>query len=156
MTVFISTMEIPVTNDDALANSLMNISPLNKLKWFKDYKKMYLHFMSYWGFCPTELRRPSSQWSNPTFCLSYTVNTIPANILATSGARASAQMVLTPKSRNIPSPASEQVTLFVVSTVLADGLASLSTRTSAGTVMRKFGSCMYNESCMYKGLALKG
>ena len=43
-------------------------------------------------------RRPNLQWSNPTCCLSYTDNTMPANALATLGARASAGMVLTPKA----------------------------------------------------------
>ena len=35
--------------------------------------------------------------NNNTCCLSYTVNTIPADALATLGASASAGMVLTPK-----------------------------------------------------------
>ena len=43
--------------------------------------------------------RPNSQWSNPTCCISYTVNTMPADALATWGARPSAGMVLSPKPR---------------------------------------------------------
>ena len=43
-------------------------------------------------------RRPNSQWSNPTCCLSYTNNTMPADALVTLGARASTGMVLTPEA----------------------------------------------------------
>ena len=39
-------------------------------------------------------RRPNSQWSKPTYCLSYTDNTMPADALATLGTRASVGMVL--------------------------------------------------------------
>ena len=42
-------------------------------------------------------RRSDSQWSNPTCCLSYTVNTMPADAQATYGATASAGMVMTPE-----------------------------------------------------------
>ena len=54
-------------------------------------------------------RRPNLQWSNPTYCLSYSDNTMPADALVTLGARASAGMGLTPQSQNIPSPASEEL-----------------------------------------------
>ena len=50
-----------------------------------------------------------STWNNNT-CLSYIANTIPADALVTLGASASAGMVQTPKSQNIPSPASEEST----------------------------------------------
>ena len=43
-------------------------------------------------------RSLNSQWSNRKCCLSYTRNTMPAEALATSGARASAGMVLIPKA----------------------------------------------------------
>ena len=43
--------------------------------------------------------RPNSQQSNPTYCLSYIVNTMPADALATKGARAPAGMVLTKWTR---------------------------------------------------------
>ena len=42
-------------------------------------------------------------------CLSYKANSMPADALATLGARASAGMVLTPHSRNIPSPSLEEL-----------------------------------------------
>ena len=40
----------------------------------------------------------SQLWNNHRCCLSYTVNTMPADALATLGASASAGMVLTPKA----------------------------------------------------------
>ena len=55
-------------------------------------------------------RRPISEWSHPICYLSYTDNTMPADALATLGARASAGMVvIDPQSWNIPSPASEEL-----------------------------------------------
>ena len=44
------------------------------------------------------IRRPNTQWRNPTYCLSYTDNTMPADALVTLGTRASAGMVLTLKA----------------------------------------------------------
>ena len=41
-------------------------------------------------------RKPNLQWSNRTCCTYYTVNTMPADALATLGARTSAGMVLIP------------------------------------------------------------
>ena len=66
---------------------------------------MHSHFGSYLGFYMTE-KGPSSQWSNPTCncCLSYTVSTMSVDALATRGARASADMVLTNKPEySVPS-----------------------------------------------------
>ena len=54
-------------------------------------------------------RRPNPWWSNPTCHLSCTVNTMPADALATLGARASAGMVLT--CQNIP--ASEELRMHL-------------------------------------------
>ena len=42
------------------------------------------------------------------------LNTMPADALATLGASASSGMVLTPKSWNIPSPASEELRIPLV------------------------------------------
>ena len=44
-------------------------------------------------------RRPNSQWSNHTCTLSYSKNTMPADGQVTKGARASANMVVMPKTR---------------------------------------------------------
>ena len=66
--------------------------------------------MIYW--IVVNRRGPDSQWSNPTCCLCYTVYTMLADTLATLGARASAGMVLTPQSRNIPFPASEELRYY--------------------------------------------
>ena len=54
-------------------------------------------------------RRPNSQCGNPTCCLSYNVNTIPTDVLATDVTRASAGMVFNQISRKIPSLASEKL-----------------------------------------------
>ena len=51
-------------------------------------------------------RRWNQLWNNNTFCLSYTANTM-SDALAPKDTSASAGMVLSPKSQNIPSPASE-------------------------------------------------
>ena len=46
-------------------------------------------------------------------CLSYTNNNMPADALATFGASASANMVLThPTNRNISSPVSDELKYF--------------------------------------------
>ena len=57
----------------------------------------------------TRLQDSHSLVTWPICCLCYTANTMPIDALATLGARASAGMVLTPKSRNIPSPSSEEL-----------------------------------------------
>ena len=55
-------------------------------------------------------RRPNSQWSNPNCCLFYIDNAMPADVLATLGARASAGMVMIPEPE-YSSPASEEISL---------------------------------------------
>ena len=44
-------------------------------------------------------RRPNPQWMNPTSWLAHIVNTMAADALATSGARTSADIVLTKEAR---------------------------------------------------------
>ena len=44
-------------------------------------------------------RRRNSQWSNPISCISYAVNTMAADAVATLGARASAGMALAQYAR---------------------------------------------------------
>ena len=77
-----------------------NVLTLNILNCFKGYKRSTSPVLT---FCVISWilfnrRTPDSQWSNPTCCLSCTVNNIPADALATLGARASAGMVLTHKA----------------------------------------------------------
>ena len=77
-----------------------NVLTLNILNCFKGYKRSTSPVLT---FCVISWilfnrRTPDSQWSNPTCCLSCTVNNIPADALATLGARASTGMVLTHKA----------------------------------------------------------
>ena len=52
---------------------------LNMLNYF-EYHNRYI-YISYWVLF--NRRRPDSQCSNPTCCVSYTINTMPADALAT-------------------------------------------------------------------------
>ena len=63
-------------------------------------------------------RRPNSQWSNPTCCLFYIDIVMPADVLATLGARASAGMVMIPEPE-YSSPASEEISLCGRSQIIA-------------------------------------
>ena len=67
---------------------------------------MYSHFISYLGFCSTE-EDQIHKWGNLKCRISYTVTIMPADALATLGARAPAGMALTPQSLTVPSSASE-------------------------------------------------
>ena len=86
------------------SSPLLTLKMLNHLKIIKDV--FAIHIISWILF---DRRRPTSQWSNPTYCLPYTDNTMPADALATLGARASAAVVLTPQSQNILFPGSEEL-----------------------------------------------
>ena len=76
---------------------------------------MYSYVESHLGFGLTQV----DEINCGTCCLSYTANTMPADALATLGARASACMVLTPQSQNIAPPASEE--LIKISTLSGIG-----------------------------------
>ena len=67
---------------------------LNMLNCFKVYKNMYSHFVSYLGFFVQQKKTKFTTEQPYTCCLYYTVNTMPADALATSESRASAGMVL--------------------------------------------------------------
>ena len=54
---------------------------------------MFSHFVSYLGIYST-VEDQIRNGRNPTCCLSYTDNTMPADALETLGARASAGMLL--------------------------------------------------------------
>ena len=70
---------------------------LNMLNCFKDYQRCIHIFYHILGFVHNR-RSPNSQWSNPIYCLCYTDNTMPADSLATLGAKAPAGMALTPRA----------------------------------------------------------
>ena len=84
---------------------------LNMLNCFKDHK-ICIHILHHILDFVFNGRRPDLQWSNPTCCLSYTVNIIPADALGSQRARASAGKVLTPQSQNVLSPALEELTIW--------------------------------------------
>ena len=85
----------------------VDVLTLNMLNCFKDYKKIYSHFESYLGSGFNQVDEINI-WNN-TCCLSYTVNIMSVDALATLVASASAGMVLIPKKRNIPSAASNEL-----------------------------------------------
>ena len=60
------------------------LDPFSTLKMpncSKDYKGAFIFHIIYWILF--NRRKPDWQWSNPTGCLSYTINVMPADALAT-------------------------------------------------------------------------
>ena len=74
---------------------LATLLTLNMLNYYKNNKNILTCWIVSWilfGYWRWNLL-----WNNNTCCLSYTANTMDADVLATLGASASAGMVLTPK-----------------------------------------------------------
>ena len=80
---------------------------LNMLNCPKNWKKNIHILNSIFG--STQVDEINSGMCNNTCCLFYIHSTMLVDALATLRARASADMALTPKSRNIPSPTSEEL-----------------------------------------------
>ena len=86
-----------------------NVLTLNKLNCFKEYR-IYSHLEFYLGFGSTQV--DEINYGPTRHIVSYTANTMPADALVTLWARASAsQAYIDPLSQNIPSSASEELTL---------------------------------------------
>ena len=78
---------------------------LDMLKCFKNHKRYILILIVSWIWFHSS--RWNQLWNNNTCCLFS--RAMPADALATLGARASTSMVLAPKSGNIPSTASKEL-----------------------------------------------
>ena len=74
----------------------LNVLTLDMLNFLKGYK-WYIHIwiISWIWLQPG---RWNWLWDNNIYCLSYSANAMPADALVTSGASASASIVLTPKA----------------------------------------------------------